>query len=58
MHLVIPKTSDLTRLAVAEEKHEQLLGHLLVVAAKVAKQEKLERGYRTVINDGPEGCTY
>ena len=28
----------------------------MVVAAKVAKQEGLETGYRIVINDGEHGC--
>ncbi len=37
--LVIPKQRDgLTRLSKAEEKHKQLLGHLLYVAQLVAKQ--------------------
>jgi len=37
--LVIPKHRDgLTQLANAEERHEQILGHLLFVATKVAKQ--------------------
>ena len=36
--LVIPKNRDgLTRSFMAEERHEQLLGHMLVVVAKVAK---------------------
>jgi hypothetical protein len=36
--LVIPKHRDgLTQLANAEERHEQILGHLLFVATKVAK---------------------
>ena len=35
----------------------QLLGHLLVVARKVAEQKKLASdGYRIVINDGKNGC--
>lgn len=34
----------------------QLLGHLLIVAKKVAKQVGLERGYRIVINNGPDGA--
>jgi hypothetical protein len=37
--LVIPKHRDgLTQLSKSEERHEQLLGHLLVVASKVAQQ--------------------
>ena len=37
--LVIPKQRDgLTRMAKAEQRHEQLLGHLMFVASKVAAQ--------------------
>ncbi|KAI8785905.1 histidine triad nucleotide-binding protein 1 [Biomphalaria glabrata] len=32
-----------------------MLGHLLVVARKVAKDKGLVQGYRVVINDGPDG---
>eukprot|EP00199_Chlamydomonas_sp_CCMP681_P005047 CAMPEP_0119107238 /NCGR_PEP_ID=MMETSP1180-20130426/9594_1 /TAXON_ID=3052 ORGANISM="Chlamydomonas cf sp, Strain CCMP681" /NCGR_SAMPLE_ID=MMETSP1180 /ASSEMBLY_ACC=CAM_ASM_000741 /LENGTH=133 /DNA_ID=CAMNT_0007092699 /DNA_START=95 /DNA_END=496 /DNA_ORIENTATION=+ len=55
--LVIPKKRNgLTRLSKADESHKALLGHLLWVAQHVAVQEKLEPGFRVVINDGPEGC--
>jgi len=55
--ILIPKDRDgLTQLSNAEERHTQILGHLLVTAAKVAKQEKLSEGFRLVINDGPHGC--
>lgn len=50
--LVIPR-EHLVNLAEAEASHAELLGHLLLVAAKVAKQEGLE-GFRTVINSGAE----
>ena len=55
MHfLVIPKVKDgLSMLERATEKHTEVLGHLLVTVAKVAKQEGLEEGYRVVINNGP-----
>ena len=55
--LVIPKKRDgLTGISKAEDRHEQLLGHLMLVVAKVAKQEGLdENGYRIVINDGKHG---
>ena len=33
----------------------QLLGHLLLVARKVAKERGLTKGYRVVINDSEEG---
>lgn len=43
MHfLVIPKARDgLTQLSCAQERHEAVLGHLLVVAHKVAKQGRM-----------------
>ncbi|GJU93674.1 14 kDa zinc-binding protein [Tanacetum coccineum] len=55
--LLIPKVRDgLTGLSKAEERHTEILGHLLYIAKVVAKQEGLEEGYRIVINDGPQGC--
>ncbi|KAJ3677404.1 hypothetical protein LUZ60_003128 [Juncus effusus] len=54
--LVIPKVRDgLTGLSKAEERHVEILGHLLYVAKIVAKQEGLDDGFRIVINDGPNG---
>ncbi|APD48430.1 histidine triad nucleotide-binding protein [Synechococcus sp. CS-602] len=50
--LVIPRQA-LVNLADAAEADEALLGHLLLVAAKVARQEDLI-GWRTVINSGAE----
>jgi hypothetical protein len=40
----------------AEERHCEILGHLLITAKLIAKQEGLDDGYRIVINDGPNGC--
>merc|ERR1712166_989971 len=55
--LVIPKERDgLTRLIRAEEKNEKVLGHMMVVVAKIARENNLEAGYRIVVNDGPQGC--
>ena len=34
----------------------QLLGHLLIVARKVAATLKLEKGYRVAINNGSDGA--
>lgn len=42
----------------AEERHIEILGHLLYIAKVVAKQEGLEEGFRIVINDGPNGCMH
>jgi histidine triad (HIT) family protein len=49
--LVIPR-KEIPSLADATEEDRDLLGHLLLVADKVAKQEGLAGGYRTVINAG------
>ena len=55
--LVIPKLKDgLNRLSNAREDQKSLLGHLLFTAQKVAKEQGLKEGFRTVINDGVHGA--
>jgi len=53
--LVIPK-KIIPKLSMADYNDQELLGHLLLVARKVAKSEGLEKGYRIVINDGEDGA--
>jgi histidine triad (HIT) family protein len=54
--LIIPKVRDgLTGISQAEERHEAILGKLLLAAANIAKKEGLEQGYRIVINEGQHG---
>lgn len=54
--LIIPREREgLTQLRYATGEHAGVLGHMLEVAAKVARDEGL-KGYRLVINDGEEGC--
>ena len=48
--LVIPR-KPIARLSLAEEGDEELLGHLLRVAGRVANEAQLE-DYRVVVNDG------
>lgn len=52
--LVIPRKL-IPRVAEATSADEVLLGHLLLVAKKVAHDLKLEKGFRIVINNGPDG---
>jgi histidine triad (HIT) family protein len=52
--LVIPK-KEITSLAEADDEDLPLLGHLLTTARMLAEQMKLERGYRVVVNCGPDG---
>jgi histidine triad (HIT) family protein len=53
VHILVIPREHVVNLLQAEAAHEQLLGHLLLVAAKVARQEGLE-AFRTVINSGAE----
>ncbi len=52
--LVIPR-EHLQSLAHTAHDHAPLLGHMLAVAADVARSEGLGNGYRTVINAGADG---
>jgi histidine triad (HIT) family protein len=49
--LVIPKP-PIPMLSQAQPEDESLLGHLLLVAAKVAQDAGLEQNFRLVVNNG------
>lgn len=53
--LVIPR-KPIAQLSLSQDEDEKLLGHLLLVSKKIAAQVGLNNGFRTVINDGKEGC--
>ncbi|XP_017859225.1 PREDICTED: histidine triad nucleotide-binding protein 1 [Drosophila arizonae] len=53
--LVIPR-KPIAQLSTAEDGDGELLGHLLMVGRKVAKEQGLEKGYRVVINNGQHGA--
>lgn len=53
--LVIPR-EPIAGISRASAEHAPLLGHLLWVAAEVARAEGLDAGgYRLIVNDGPNG---
>lgn len=53
--LIVPKKA-IARVAEADADDQSLLGHLMLKAAKVAKELGLaETGYRLVINNGRDG---
>jgi len=54
-YLVIPR-KPIPQLSKAEDKDGALLGHLMLVARKIAAERKLDKGFRIVINDGPTGA--
>jgi len=56
VHFLVVPRKPIIGLSSAEDGDQQLLGHLLLVANKVAKQQTLENGYRIVINDGKDGA--
>jgi histidine triad (HIT) family protein len=53
--LVIPK-KPISMIEKAEDCDGEVLGHLMLIGRKVAKEQGLEKGYRIVINNGVEGC--
>ena len=55
--IIIPKNRDgLTMLTRADQRHEPLLGHLMWVAAEIARRENLDDGWRLVVNNGRNAC--
>jgi histidine triad (HIT) family protein len=52
--LIIPKQS-IVSIAEATDADAALLGQLLLTVKRVATQERLDKGYRVVINTGDDG---
>jgi histidine triad (HIT) family protein len=52
--LVIPKKL-IPRVGLSTQEDQSILGHLLLIARKVAENEKLDSGFRIVINNGSDG---
>jgi histidine triad (HIT) family protein len=52
--LIIPKVL-IPCVGEAMPDHQAILGHLLLTAGVVAKKLQLARGFRLVINNGPDG---
>jgi histidine triad (HIT) family protein len=56
VHLLIIPKKPIPRLAEAAGADEAILGHLLVVAGELARKLNLEKGFRIVVNNGPDAC--
>jgi histidine triad (HIT) family protein len=54
IHLLIIPKRPIPRLAAAQAGDEAVLGHLLVTAGRLATGLKLARGFRIVVNSGPD----
>jgi histidine triad (HIT) family protein len=54
-HILIAPREHLVSLAEAGSQQPELLGHLLLIAAQIARDKGLSKGYRAVINTGDDG---
>lgn len=54
-HVLIVPRKPIPRVAEATPEDQAVLGHLLLVAGRLARQLGLARGFRVVINNGPDG---
>lgn len=55
-HLLVIPREHIASMDEAEEGHRELLGHLLLTAAEIAREKGFAgRGYRTVINTNSAG---
>jgi histidine triad (HIT) family protein len=56
VHLLVVPRKPIPRIAEAGDEDQGLIGHLLLTARKIAKEQGLaEKGFRLVVNNGPEG---
>jgi histidine triad (HIT) family protein len=54
-HLLIIPKQHVASMAHATEADTSVLGHLLAVAAQLARAQQLDKGYRVVVNTGDDG---
>ena len=54
-HVLVVPRKPIARVGEATAADQALLGHLLLTAAKVARELNLAKGFRIVINNGPDG---
>ncbi|MBL4576346.1 MAG: histidine triad nucleotide-binding protein [Opitutaceae bacterium] len=55
VHLIIVPKKVIPRIGQADKNDQLILGHLLLTAGKIASELSLEKGFRLVINNGPDG---
>ena len=55
VHFMLVPKQHLVSLQEADDSHAALLGRMLVLAPKLALEQGLENGFRTVINSGKGG---
>jgi histidine triad (HIT) family protein len=55
VHVLIVPREHIASLAEGNEEDKPLLGHLVSVAAEIARAKGLGKGYRVVVNTGADG---
>lgn len=55
VHLLMVPKEHFTNLDTAHARHEALLGRMLLLAPRLAREQGATDGYRIVINNGPDG---
>jgi histidine triad (HIT) family protein len=55
VHFMIVPREHIVSLDDAQERHESLLGRILLLAPRLAREQGLSDGFRTVINTGRGG---
>jgi histidine triad (HIT) family protein len=54
-HLLIVPKQHISSTAKVRAEDTALMGHLMAAAAEIARKEKLNKGYRIVVNTGHDG---
>lgn len=54
-HLLIIPKRHISSQASCVAENSALLGHLMMTAAEIARDQNLDRGYRVVVNTGEDG---
>ncbi|XP_070833203.1 adenosine 5'-monophosphoramidase HINT1 [Chaetodon trifascialis] len=54
-HILVVPRKPIVQMSKVEDSDAALLGHLMIVAKKCAQEAGLTKGYRIVVNDGPDG---
>jgi histidine triad (HIT) family protein len=54
-HVLVVPRKPIARVAEASAEDQATLGHLLLVAAELSRQLNVAKGFRIVINNGPDG---
>lgn len=55
IHLLIVPREHIPTLADCRAEHERLLGKMMLLAPKLAREQGAENGFRVVVNNGEDG---